>query len=126
MLDCHSPNEVMFLHFCRQMVQICPHFCCFLSILKTTPNISCLASFYNSRRKYTERLGTSLHAFITFCATSKVIQGRIQIQKFQIVPLHNLKLCVKIVPSASADNINNIAHVNTGVHLIYQHRDAAF
>ena len=32
----------------------------------------------------------------------------------------------EIVPSASADNINNIAHVNTGVHLIYQHRDAAF
>ena len=32
----------------------------------------------------------------------------------------------KIVPSASADNINNIAHVDTGVHLIYQHRDAAF
>ena len=49
-----------------------------------------------------------------------------KIQKFQIVPLQNLKLCVKIVPSASADNINNIAHVNTGVHLIYQHRDAVF
>ena len=49
-----------------------------------------------------------------------------KIQKFQIVPLHNLKLRVKIVPSASADNIDNIAHVHTGVHLIYQHRDAAF
>ena len=32
----------------------------------------------------------------------------------------------KIVPSASADNINNIAHVHTGVRLIYQHRDSAF
>ena len=32
----------------------------------------------------------------------------------------------KIAPSASADNINNIGHVNTGLHLICQHRDAAF
>ena len=74
MLDCHSPDEdVFFLHFCRQMAQIGPHLCCFLSILKTTPNISSLASFYSSRRK----LGASLHAFITFRATSKAIQGRI-------------------------------------------------
>ena len=77
MLDCHSPNEVMFLQFCRQMVQICPDLCCFLSILKTTPNISSLASFYSSRRKCTERLGASLYALITFRATSNAIQGRI-------------------------------------------------
>ena len=77
MLDCHSPNEDMFLHFCRQMVQICPYLCCFLSILKTTPNISSLASFYSSRRKCTERLGASLYALITFRATSNAIQGRI-------------------------------------------------
>ena len=66
-----------FLHFCRQMVQICPHLRCFLSILKTTPNISSLASFYSSRRKCTERLGASLYALITFRATSNAIQGRI-------------------------------------------------
>ena len=98
MLDCHSPNEDMFLNFCRQMVQICPHLCCFLSILKTTPNISSLASFYlccflsilkttpnisslasfySSRRKCTKRLGASLYALITFRATSNAIQGRI-------------------------------------------------
>ena len=75
MLDCHSPKEEMFLRFCRQMVQICPHLCCFLSILKTTPNISSLASFYSSRRKCTERLGASLYALITFRATSNAIQG---------------------------------------------------
>ena len=76
MLDCHSPNEDMFLHFCRQMAQICPHLCCFLSILKTTPKISSLASFYSSRRKCTERLGASLYALVTFRATSNAIQGR--------------------------------------------------
>ena len=26
------------------------------------------------------------------------------------------------MPSVSADNINNIAHVHTGAHLIYQHK----
>ena len=77
MLDGHSPSEDMFLHFCRQMVQICPHLCCFLSILKTTPNNSSLASFYSSRRKCTECLGASLYALITFRATSNAIQGRI-------------------------------------------------
>ena len=77
MLESHSPNEDMFLQFCRQMVQICPHLCCFLSILKTAPNISSRPGFYSSRRKCTERLGASLHAFITFRATSKAIQGRI-------------------------------------------------
>ena len=77
MLDCHSPSEDMFLHFCRQMVQICPHLCCFLSILKTTPNNSSLSSFYSSRRKCTERLGASLYALITFRATSNAIQARI-------------------------------------------------
>ena len=35
----------VFLHFWRQMAQICPHLCCFLSILQTTPNISSLSSF---------------------------------------------------------------------------------
>ena len=77
MLDFHSPSEDMFLHFCRQMLQICPHLCCFLSILKTTPNNSSLSSFYSSRRKCTERLGASLHALITFRATSNAIQGQI-------------------------------------------------
>ena len=77
MLDCHAPNEDMFLHFCRKMVQICPHLCCFLSIFKTTPNILSLASFYSSRRKCTERLGASLYTLITFRATSNAIQGRI-------------------------------------------------
>ena len=67
----------MLLHFCRPMVQICPHLCCFLSILKTTPNISSLASFYSSRKNCTERLGASLYALITFRATPNAIQGRI-------------------------------------------------
>ena len=76
MLDCHSPNEDMFLYFCRQVAQICPHLC-FLSILKTTPNVSSLASFYSTIRECTERLRASLRAFITFRATSKAIHGRI-------------------------------------------------
>ena len=73
MLNCHSPNEDMFLHFCRQMMQFCPHLCCFLSILKTTLNISSLASLYSSRRNCTERLGANLYALITFRATSRRI-----------------------------------------------------
>ena len=77
MLECHSPNEDMFLHFWRQMVQICAHLCCFLSILKTTHNILSLASFYGSRRKCTERLGASVYALITFRATSNAIQRQI-------------------------------------------------
>ena len=68
MIGCHSTNEDMFLDFCRQMAQICPHLCCFMSILKNTSNISNLASFYSSRIKCTKRLRAplraSLYAFI--------------------------------------------------------------
>ena len=70
----HTPRGLVTL---RQMVHICLHLCCFLSILKTTPNISSLTSFYSSRRKCTERLGASLYALISFRATSNAIQGRI-------------------------------------------------
>ena len=78
MLDCHSPNEDMFFAFLQtDGADLSASICCFLSILKTTPNISSLSSFYSSRRKCTKRLGACLYALNTFRATSNAIQGRI-------------------------------------------------
>ena len=77
MLDCHSPNEAMFFAFLQTDGADLSASMLFLSILKITPNISSLASFYSSRRKCTERFGASLYALITFHATSNAIQGRI-------------------------------------------------
>ena len=73
MLDCHSWNE----DFSQTDGADLSASLLFSVNFKTTPNISSLASFYSPRRKCTERLGASLHAFITFRATSKAIQGRI-------------------------------------------------
>ena len=75
MLDCHLPNEDMFFHFCRQMVQICPHLCCFLSILKTTSNISSLASFYSSRENARSALEPACMLLSLFVLHQKLFKG---------------------------------------------------
>ena len=62
MLDCHSPNE----DFLQTDGADLSASLLFSVNFETTPNISSLASFYSPRRKCTERLGASLHAFITF------------------------------------------------------------
>ena len=81
MLDCHSTNEDMFFAFLQTDGADLSASLLFSVNFKNLHPIFqvyiATCSFYSSRRKCTERLGASLHAFITFRAKSKAIQGRI-------------------------------------------------
>ena len=75
MLDCHSPNEDMFLLFCRQMAQIVRIFVVFCQFLKIHPIFQVYLAFIAQEENALSALEPACMLLSLFVLHQKLFKG---------------------------------------------------